>query len=563
MELLLLLVSNPGRLTSRRDLIDRVWGKDHHVEEDGAINTAVRKLRMALDDSAEHPRFIETVTGRGYRFIAEVLTANGPEPAAPALDDRRTLIAVLPFENLSKSPGESYLSDGLTDELTTCLGALSSAHLRVVGRTTATECHRRGMTVEQIGRELGAQFVVEGSVKGSPERVRINVRLVQVSDQAQVWARSYEKGIGDLLAWQWELAPEIAGEMRTAVPEGLLSGRDRTRRADPQAYDRYLRGLHHWNKRSPLGCVQAIEQFKAAIEFDPTYPLPYAGMANAFILLGIHGVRAPQDTYPKARAAAMKALEIDPMLAEAHAALGDVEKGFNWDWPSAEACFRKTLKLNSNYSLGHQWYANLLSIVGRHAEAVHEAEEARDADPLSAPAAGFVALTLYRARRFDEALHQAEKAMDLNVSSPVVNWFVGLIHLHRRNYEAARELLTRAVKESHDGAMFVATLAHVTGAAGDREGALELIRTLERRSGEQYISPLDMCVAHAGLGDRNAALLWLEKAVAERVMRVTELEMPLYDLLRGEAGFAELLRRVGLPGHPLAQPNATTRPAVP
>src|SRR5579871_2213884 len=545
MELLLLLVAEPGRLIPRRLLADRVWGKDHFLDEASAINTAIRKLRLALGDNVENPRFIETVPGKGYRFVAKALRPDACENRGPSLRPERTLLAVFPFENLSKNPQESYLSDGITDELITCLGEFSPAYLGVMGRTTTTECHRRGMTVEQVGRELGVQFVIEGSVRGSLGHIRINVRLVQVCDQTQIWARSYERKIGDLLVWQWEVAREIAGEVKAAVPPGAVSRQSRSRQVNPQAYETYLRGLHHWTKRTPLGCSQAIVLFEQAIEIDPAYPLPYTGLADAFILLGIHGVRSPQDTYPKARAAAKRALEIDPALAEAHAALGDVSKGFDWEWSRAEASYREAIKFNSNYALMHQWYANLLSILERHAEAIGEAEEARYIDPLSAPTAGFVGFSLYRARLFDEALREALKAKELDPSSPIVNWFLSLIYLQYGDYGRAREAALTATRESHDAAMFLATLGLVLGRAGERNAALEIVRTLRRRSREQYVSPFDMSVAHAGI-DNAAALVWLEDAVTERAMRVTELRMPLFDDLRREPGFAELPRRVGL-----------------
>jgi tetratricopeptide (TPR) repeat protein len=428
---------------------------------------------------------------------------------------------------------------------------MSPDRLAIIGRTTATECRRRGMTVEQIGRELGAQFVIEGSVRGSPERVRINVRLVQVGDQVQIWAKSYEREIGDLLAWQWDVAREIAGEVKTAVPDAAPSRRARSSRVDPRAYEYYLKGLHCWNKRTPPGCIQAIALFQQAIDIDPAYPLPYTGLADAFILLAIHGARSPQDAYPKARAAAMRALDIDPTLAEAHAAIADISKGFDWDWRQAETGYRESIRLNSNYAVAHQWFANLLSIIDRHEEAIREAEEARYLDPLSAPAAGFVAFTLYRARRFDEARREAEKALNLDPSSPVANWFLALIHLHLGDYVHAQEAAAAALKESHEGAMFLATLGHVFGRAGKRDAALDVLRTLERRSAERYVSPFDMCIVRAGLADYDASLDWLNRAVEQRVMRVTELGMPLFDGLRREAGFREVLRRIGLTPTPI------------
>jgi tetratricopeptide (TPR) repeat protein len=245
-------------------------------------------------------------------------------------------------------------------------------------------------------------------------------------------------------------------------------------------------------------------------------------------------------------------LEIDPAVAEAHVALADVSKGFDWNWHESEISFRRAIELNANSALAHHWYANLLSILERHDEAVREVGESREIDPLSAPAAGFVAFTLYRARRFDEALREARKAMELNPSSPVVNWFTGLIHLHLGDHERAKDALVTAVRESRDGAMYLATLAHVLGRAGKPDEAQEVIRSLERKSLEQYVSPLDMCIAHAGLDSHEMAIGWLEQAVAQRVMRVTELGMPLYDDLREDTRFTALLRRVGLPFRPAA-----------
>jgi TolB-like protein/Tfp pilus assembly protein PilF len=546
MELLFVLAENPGCLIQRKTLVERVWGRAHFLEEDGALNTAVRKLRQALGDDAEKPRFIETVSGKGYRFMAAAVKATEPElPPARELkagaDNHRILVVVFPFQPLSKDASESYISDGITDELISCLAEASPSQLGVIGRITATECHRRGMTVGEIGRELGAQFVIEGTVNGWHKRVRITVRIVQVSDQVGVWVRGYEREIGDLLAWHCEVAREIAAEVKIAIPVGSSALAARKRRVEPLAYEYYLKGLHWWNKRTPPGCVQAIALLQRAIDIDPTYPLPYTGLAHAFILLAIHGARSPQDAYPKARAAATRALEIDPTLAEAHAALADVSKGFDWDWNRAEAGYKEAIRLNPSYGLTHQWYANFLSIRERHQEAIREAEEARRHDPLCAPAAGFVAFTLYRARRFHEALQEAARAADLNQPSAVVSWFRGLIHLHLADYTAAQDALETAVKESGDGAMFLATLAHVWGRAGKRDAAVKAARTLEGRSAGTYISPLDMCIAYAGF-DRHTALDWLERAVQEHVMRVTELGMPLFDDLRSEPRFKRALQ---------------------
>jgi TolB-like protein/Tfp pilus assembly protein PilF len=538
MDMLLHLVAHSGKLVTRQDLIDRAWGKNHFFAEDDSVNTAVRKLRAALGDNPRQPQFIETVTGKGYRFVAKI--HDSPRP-------RRMLLAVLPFDNLSPDPADVYLSEGVTDELITHLGALVTPRLGVIAGTTAAECRRRGMTIDQIGRELKAQCIVEGAVKKTAERVRINVRLVQISDQSQLWAKSYERTTSDLLEWQWDVAREIASEVHASVPGVTISPRARGRRVEPEAHENYLCGMHHFNRRTPAGYVEAIALFEKAIGFDPVCALAYTGLADAFILLAIHGVRPPSDAYPRARASAMKALEIDPMIAEAHTVVAEVQKGFDRNWSEAENGYRAAILLNHNYGLCHGWYANLLSILERHEEAVAEAEEARYLDPLSPSAAGFVAFTLYRARRFEHALAEADKALDLNPKFPVVNWFSCLIQIELGNLRRARELAAAAVAESRETAMYLATLALILGRDGEPAAAAEIAAKLELRSAGMYVSPFDLFLANLGAGKKDAAFRWLKKSVDDRVMRVTELGMPLFDPLRADPRFIEIIAKTGIP----------------
>jgi len=546
MELLLFLAANPGRLVLRSELVDRIWGANHFPQDEGAINTAVRKLRAALSDNAEKPRIIETVTGKGYRFAADIrqaLPKSGPDAlGAP----RRTILAVLPIENLSEPPRESYLSDGLTEELITCLGGLAPDKLGVIGRASAMECQRRGLTVREIGRELGADLVLEGSVRRQQQRVRISVRLLQVSDQAQLWAKSYEQDLSDLLAWQCDAAREIVREVTCEA--SLASMPARERRVSLQAYECYLKGRHVWNRKTPRAYAEAIPLFQQAIDLDPAYALPYVGLANTWIMMGIHGLAPSDETYPRARVAAGRALELDAALAEAHTALAEVSKGYDWNWAEAEASYREALQLNSNYAVAHQWYANLLSILNRHDEAVAEAQEARRIDPLAPPVAGFVGFTYFRARRYEEAAGEAEKAVEMAPRLPIVNWFLGQICVQRHQFGRAVEVLSTAVAESYGGAMYVAMLGHAYGRAGDRAAALDALKQLDSLSREKYVSPLDFSILHVGLGDVDGALVWLERAIDERVMRVTELHTALFDELRDKPRFQELAARAHLAG---------------
>jgi TolB-like protein/Tfp pilus assembly protein PilF len=538
MELLLLLTRNPGRLVLRAEVVEHIWGKDRFLD-DSAVSTAVRKLRVALADSADQPRLIETVTGKGYRFIArleeEVVTA------PPALN--RTVLIALPLEDLSQPAQDGSLSEGVTEDLITCLGSLSPRHLAVIGRTSATECRRRGLTVQEIGRELGSDFVIEGSVRRVGQTVRVSVRLLRTSDQAQIWAKSYKREPDDLADWQYDVALEIAREVLGVVPPAPP---DRPRQVQRAAFECYLKGRHAWNKKTPQGYLDAIPLFQQAIDFDPGYALPYAGLANTWILMGIHGLRPAVEVYPRAKAAAARALEIDPTLASAHAALGDVSKGYDWNWEQSEQSYREALRLNPNDAVAHQWYANLLSILERHEEAIAQVEQARHLDPLSAPIAGFVGFTYYRARMYDDALREARKALDVGLVPPIVNWFLGHIHGARGEYARARAVLTSAVEDTHGGAMYLAMLAYVCGRDGDRQAASGILARLRRCAAERYVSPLDLCIAHIGEGDHDGAIDCLGKAVEQRVMRVTELATPTFDSLRDLPRFAELAAQAGL-----------------
>lgn len=550
MELLSLLARNPGRLVLRTEVVEHIWGKGRFLD-DSAVNTAVRKLRVALADSADHPSTIETVTGKGYRFIARIEPGSS---LAASHEPHRTVLMALPLEDLSQPAQDGSLSEGVTEELITCLGSLSPRQLAVIGRTSATECRRRSLTVPEIGRELGADFVIEGSVRRVGQTVRVSVRLLRVGDQAQVWAKSYKREPEDLADWQYDVALEIARELLGVVPSAPPASPAQPRQVQRAAFECYLKGRHQWNKKTPEAYREAIPLFQQAIDFDPGYALPFIGLADTWIMMGIHGLRPAEEVYPRARAAAGRALEIDAGLAAAHAALAEVSKGYERNWEQAERSYREALRLNPNYAVGHQWYANLLTILERHDEAILQAEQARHIDPLSAPIAGFVGFTCYRARRYDDALREAQKALGLGLASPIVNWFLGNIYAARGEYGCAQAALASAVEETHGGAMYLATLGYVCSCAGDRKTALEILARLLRSAQERYVSPLDLCVAHIGAGDLDRAIDCLGKAVEQRVMRVTELAMPTFDSLRDAPRFAELAAQAGL--RPIRQGTA-------
>jgi TolB-like protein/Tfp pilus assembly protein PilF len=542
MELLCLLARNPGRLVLRSAVVEHIWGKDRFLD-DSAVNTAVRKLRVALADSAGQPRLIETVTGKGYRFIGRL---EAPISPAATLVTNRIVLVALPLDDLSKPAQDYSLSEGVTEELITCLGSHSPSQLAVIGRTSATECRRRGLTVREIGRSLGADFVIEGSVRRVGQSVRVSVRLLRAIDEAQVWAKSYTRQHSDLADWQYDVAVELAREVLGVIATAPAAPPPRPRPVQRAAFECYLKGRRAWDKKTPQAYLEAIALFQQAIDFDPAYALPYVGLADTWVMMGIHGLRPAGEVFPRARAAAERALEIDPSLALAHAALADVSKGYDRNWEQAEQSYHAALRLNPNYAVAHQWYANLLTILERHDEAIARVEQARRLDPLSPAIAGFVGFTYYRARMYDEALSEAQKTLDLGPPAPIVNWFLGHIYAARGEFGLAQAALSSAVEETHGGAMYLAMLAYVCGCAGDRRTGLEILARLRRSAEAGYVSPLDLCIVQIGLGDIHGALDCLGNAVDQRVMRVTELGMPTFDALRGESRFAELAAQAGL-----------------
>lgn len=309
----------------------------------------------------------------------------------------------------------------------------------------------------------------------------------------------------------------------------------------------YARGLHFWNRKTPESYMEAIRLYQEAVDRDPDYPLPYLGLAKTWIMFGIHGLQRPDDAYPRARAAVTRALALDSGLSEGYAAMGDIEKGYEWNWSAAEIQYRRALDLDPRCALAHQWYANLLSITERHQEALDHARQARALDVLSVGPACFVGFTCFRARNYREALREAESSMTLEPDSPIANWFFGHVLTGVNRFPDAANAFANAVHYSQGASMHLAALAYACAASGDSTRASEILLTLERRALERYVSPLDLAIASMGLGRIEAAFENLSTAVEERVMRLTELRLPMFDVLRADARYQALLARIGLP----------------
>jgi TolB-like protein/Tfp pilus assembly protein PilF len=455
-------------------------------------------------------------------------------------------LAVLPLEDLSPTPAEEYFADGMTEALLTDLARIGS--IRVISRTSVMRYKGARRPLPEIARELGVDAVVEGSVLRSGDRVRITAQLIEARTDRHLWAESYERDAHDVLALQREIARSVAAAIRVRLTEPAQAGLRPRPPVDPEAYREYLQGRFHWNKRNEAALRRAISHFERAIRIDPSFALAYAGMGDCYVLLPVGGLGGapPLEALPQAHAAATKALEIDEGLAEAHATLA-YERMYSWDWRTSEREFRRALELNPNYATGHFWFAAHLAARGRLQDALAHAREAQKLDPVSPIVAAGVAWMHHLARDFDGEAEQARRSLELDPNFMIGFFRLGLGLAHRGRYPEATEALRSAVRLSGESPGLVAELGYVSARAGDATAAREAITALEKASPRRYISPYYLALVHLGLGEKEAAWRWLEKAYEERAWGLTFLKVePALDPLRDDPRFAGLTRRIGL-----------------
>jgi TolB-like protein/DNA-binding winged helix-turn-helix (wHTH) protein/Tfp pilus assembly protein PilF len=608
--ILLILLSQPGKLVTKEELRRKLWPDDVFIDFDHSLGTALNKLREVLDDSADNPRFVETLPRRGYRFIAPVEMigdnavapvvkeppADGhkapprdpaPATAAPLDTPNKAAVAgrtpwtihwkrsgvalvlvlaiilgwilyrwsrpmsirslaVLPLENLSGDASQDYFSDGMTDELITELGQISQ--LRVISRTSAMTYKGVRRSLPQIAKELNVDAVVEGTVLRSGNQVRITAQLIQGAADKHLWAQSYEGDSRDTLALQKQVASSIAQAIRIELTPNEQAVLKNAKQVNPDAYEDYLRGRYFWNKRTAEGFKKAIDYFNKAIGQDPTYAPAYAGLADSYALSGDweYGVLPPNEAYPKAKAAATKALEIDNNLGEAYVSLAFVLDAYDWDWDSAGREYRRGIELNPGYATGHHWYAWHLTTLGRNSEAVAEMKKAESLDPLSLIISDDLAEELLIAHRYDEAMQQSRKTIDMDSSFAVGHYELGQIFVQKRAYDQAIAELSRAVELSGSSTTCVSNLAFAYAVSGRTTEAQKILDDLKKRStGGGYSNAPEIALVYVGLNDKNQAMVWLEKAYQER-FNPSILMRPAFDSLRSYPPFRDLLRRIGL-----------------
>lgn len=602
-DILVLLLRRGGDVVSREELRQVLWQADTFVDFDHGLNSSINRLRDTLGDSAENPRFIETLPKRGYRFIAPIdvppLVVGPLPPAAepvpdpaPPLDTAnlsaprrlsgpsrivlllgvgaltvavvaaalylrvgprpsggpgsRMTLAVLPFQNLSNDATQEFFSDGFTEEMIAELGALDPDHLGVIARTTTMLYKGARKDVGQIKRDLGVDYVLEGSIRRAGTRMRITAQLIQTTDMTHLWAESYDRDVSDVLAIQSEVAMKIARSLTLALKRPRIDAAQTASSSFP-AYELCLRGKFFREQATEEGARKAIEYFQKAIAADPSYAPAHSGLADCYRLLGAPGweVEQPAELLRKAKAGAERALQLDSQSSEAHAVLSMVKLDYDWDRPGAEREVLEAIRLNPSSVQAHQYYSSVLTTMDRLQDAIREAHRAMELDPLSATAGASLAIRYWYAGRIDEAIAGFNKTLEVTPEFGVAHW--GLAQCYRQRGDTVRELeeLRRAVALSGNSAYMRAHLAYGLATSGDRERALTIQRELEADARERYASPYHFALIAAGLRDEAGMMRALERAFTDRSGWMVFLPVePEFSGVRQLPEFQRLLARV-------------------
>ena len=590
LRLLGLLLDHAGDLVSREEIATQLWPGDAYGDLDHRLSNAVNRIRIALGDSAESPRFLETIPRRGYRFTAPVhevrsaaestsssrpsqpsrilkgappalilaaaalilaaafgsaLWLSSRTPSDPVQD--RSMLAVLPFNSIGGGSTEDYLADGLTEEVILQLGRLSS-NLGVIARTSVMPYKTSDSGIRDIGEELGVDYILEGSVRQESDQLRITIQLIQVDLQTPLWAESYDRTLENVFTVQRDVAERAAASLALAVfPRATDQPVPPTK--SRAAHQAYLRARYFRDQGTEEGFYRAIDYFRLAVAEDPSYARAYAGLAGCQCLLAGHGLEVipPSEAMPNARELALKALGLDPGLAEAQAVLGMVRLKYEWNFAGAEESFLRALELNPSYAQAHFWYSLYLEAMGRGEEAILQARRARELDPISKGAASNMATQLANAGRFEEAAAEITQALELDARFWGTHWVLGNLHFRQGDYTAATAAFQHAVDFSERNSVSLSSLGFAHALAGRRPEAEALLQELQDLGKERYVSPAFVAAIYAGLGQKDEAFGWLEEAFRLRSRYLVWLKVaPEYEQLRSDPRYQELIARIGL-----------------
>jgi DNA-binding winged helix-turn-helix (wHTH) protein/tetratricopeptide (TPR) repeat protein len=554
---LLYLVENRGKVIEKDDLMGAIW-PDTAVEENN-LNQNISTLRRVLGENRGENRYIATVPGKGYRFIARVECA----PTAPAEGPSRVTLAVLPFENLSADPEREYLADGLTEETIATLGQIDPDHLSVIGRTSVMSYKRTTKSLAKIGRELAAAFLIESSIRAEGGHLRITSKLIRVSDQVQIWSASYDSEPSSMLAFQRELSAAIAEQVHLRLSPDRLNALARRHSRNAEAYDLYLRGRHFWNLLTPAATRRAIEYFARAAELDPNYALAWSGLADSYSAGPINGDAPPRLAWPRAKEAAANAIQAEPELAEVQTSLGFLKFWLEWDWPGAEAAFRKAISLDPNYSLAHRMLGIVLSQMGRPEEARPAIRRARELDPLLAVHHALSSQVAFSGREYADAVQFARQAI---VVDP--EFWIGHLQLAQGleqlgQNDQALDALASAGRFSGGNSKVIALRGYIFAKLGRAGEAREVLRTLVAIARERYVPPYAMALVHAGLEEADDSFEWLGRSFDVHDVHLIFLPVdPKWDPFRADPRFPTLLKDCGLPVPVLPVVPATHSPGM-
>ena len=584
LDLLFLLVKRAGELVPRNDIQRAIWGDGVFVDVEPAINTVIRKVRQALRDDADQPRFIETVVGKGYRFIAPVVVEEAgsdrhsqPEAPfvwrgiaaaalllvltagsvlfitrgawraseAPASTAAIRAIAVLPLDNLSGDPTQDWFAEAMTDELITDLAKVSS--LKVISRGSTAQFKGTHRPLPEIGRTLHVDALVEGSVVRSGGHIRVTAQLIEVATDRHLWAESYDRDLRDVLTLQKQVASIIASAIRVTLTPGERTQLAAPQPTNPDAYLAYIKGRYYWNQRTEPALNSGIESFRAALAVDPTFAEAHAGIADCYTALGYGSYLPPKTAFENARTSARQAIALNPNVADAYASLAYVKLYYDWDFAGAEKEFQRALSLNPNSVTAHDWYSVYLTAMERFEEAQKEIARAQELDPLAAAIntdAGFVS---YYAGRYDAAAKQLRATIEMSPGFPLAHLWLGRTYQEQERYEDASREYAATAAVVGDWPVTMAAIGNLEGLSGNRPAADQVLSRLIAQSRHKYVTPYGLGLVYAAVGDDARAFAALRQAVEDRSNWLVWLKLDRrWGQLRKDPRFTELLQQLHL-----------------
>jgi TolB-like protein/Tfp pilus assembly protein PilF len=541
-EILRLMLERPGDVVTRDELARRLWPKGTFVDFEHSLNAAVKRLRAALGDDAENPRFVETLPRRGYRFIASI----DADKVAPAPAERVRL-AVLPFTNLSGEPGQEYFSDGLTDEMIAQLGRLGRGRIGVIARWSSMVFKGSHLGAREIGEALRADYLLEGSVRRDGDKVRISAWLVETKGETHLWTDTYERKVIDCLEVQADVAVRIAEALAMELVATASPASSRAAGPDASAYQEYLKGRYYWNLPGPGGLPQAEHYFQEALRLDPQFGAAWASLARTLISQAEYYTAEPCEALDRAEAAATRALQIDSSLSDAHLALGDVRRIRYFDWQSAETAYSQAIALNPSSEAAHRTYGLLLAARGRYVEAQREARRALELDPLCLVVGTSAAWVHYLSGDYHSAIEQCGVVVEMDQRFLPARRLMAVALLQSGHPVEATMQLEQALTVADDDAVALAWLAHAKAAAGQHAVASQVAARLRDYTGPYRVSPYHSALAQLGAGDPDTALSSLEQALERCDPALVNLGAePRFQQLRDEPRFRHLLVRLNL-----------------